>query len=426
MKVLHLSSFDSSGGAARAAYRIHVGLKQIGIDSQMLVQYQAIRDQTVLTVEDKVKAKLRSILDSSISKFRSPTHYLFSPQWIPDAVAAKVAQIDPDIINLNWVCNSFLRIETLLRLQKPLVWTLQDMWPFTGGCHYSLGCDRYQVTCGHCPQLNSTKEQDLSRWVWQRKAKAWQHLNLAIVAPSQWMAKAAKGSSLFRNLRIEVIPFGLDTTVFKPLDMRVARDLLNLPQNKQLVLFGAIDATGDKRKGFHLLQAALERLRQADWSERIELIIFGSSAPDNPLDLGFEAHFLGHLHDDLSLRIAYAAADVMIAPSIEESFGQTASEALACGTPVVVFRDTGLADIVDHLQNGYIAQHCDIQDLAQGIAWILSSEQHHELRVAARRKAEQAFSFEVVGKQHLSLYEEILQETRCNQGLLEAFTHSVL
>ncbi|PSB59240.1 glycosyltransferase family 4 protein [Chamaesiphon polymorphus] len=409
MKILHLSSFDLSGGAARSSYRIHQGLQASGITSQMLVQFKSGTDQSVIMAEGKVQARARSFCNGLALKSYSQCQSMFSPQWFPDGVAAKVARIDPDLVNLNWVCNGYLQVETLTKLKKPLVWTLQDMWAFTGGCHYTLGCDLYKVSCGSCPQLQSDREADLSRSVWQRKAKAWQNLNLTVVAPSEWMAECARSSSLFRDVRIEVIPFGLDTNIFKPIDPRSARELLDLPQDKQLILFGAIDATGDTRKGFHLLQTALKQLSQDGWRDRLELVVFGSSKPEKPLDLGFPIHYLGKLQDDLSLRVAYAAADVMIAPSIEEAFGQTASESLACGTPVVVFTNTGLADIVDRQQNGYVADYCDTQDLARGIAWVLEdSERHQRLRVAARHKAEREYAMDVQAHRYLSLFHKIL------------------
>jgi glycosyltransferase involved in cell wall biosynthesis len=413
-KVLHLSSFDVVGGAARAAYRIHQGLLGVGANSQMLVQYKVGEDKTTSVAEGKVITRVRSFIDASSLKKYPQRQQLFSPECFRDAIAPKVAQINPDIINLNWICNGFLRVETLAKLGKPLTWTLQDMWSFTGGCHYSQGCDRYKASCGNCPQLQSGRESDLSRSVWQRKAKAWKNLNLTVVAPSGWMAKCASASSLFQDVRVEVIPFGLDTSVFKPLDSRIARELLNLPQDKKLVLFGAIDATGDIRKGFHLLQVALKHLSQARWSDRIELVVFGASKPDNPVDLGFPIHYLGKLQDDLSLRIAYAAADVMIAPSIEEAFGQTASESLACGTPVVVFSNTGLQDIVDHQQNGYVASYCDTKDLAQGIAWVLEDQDRHSvLRHSARGKAEREYAMTVQASRYLALFDEVLEKQKC-------------
>lgn len=407
IKVLHLSSFDLSGGAARAAYRIHQGLQNIGVDSQMLVQFRAGSNRAVLTTESKVKARLRSLADSLLFKVHPPAQQFFSPQWFPDAVAGKVAEINPDVINLNWVCNGFLQVETLKKFNKPLLWTLQDMWAFTGGCHYSQGCTGYQAQCGQCPQLPSTKDSDLSRWVWQRKQSAWKSLNLTLVAPSTWMAKCASASSLFQERRVEVIPFGLDLQQFSPVDPMFARQLLNLPQDKHLILFGAIDATSDTRKGFHLLQSALNYLNQNGWSDRIELVVFGSSKPEHPIDLGFKTHYLGSLQDDLSLRVAYAAASVMIAPSIEESFGQTASESLACGTPVIVFSNTGLQDIVDHQQTGYVARHCDTEDLAAGIAWVLDDpERHRILRHQSRLRAEREYSSEQQAKRYLALCNE--------------------
>lgn len=413
MKVLHLSTFDLVGGAARAAYRIHQAMLGINIDSQLIVQHKQSNDPTVIAAESKLVAKLRSVGDASVLNFYQHRLQMFSPQWFPDALLKSVDRFAPDSIHLNWVCNGFVPIETVAKFKQPLIWTIHDMWSFTGGCHYTLGCNRYTVSCGDCPQLQSGRDLDLSRLVWQRKAKAWQNLNLTLVATSKWMAKCVGESSLFRDMPIEVIPIGLDTNVFKPLDSSIARELLNLPQAKHLVLFGAIDGTGDTRKGFHLLQQALDRLLELGWGDRIELVVFGCSQPAKPLELGFPVHYLGKLQDNLSLRIAYAAADVTIAPSIEEAFGQIASESFACGTPVVVFANTGLADIVDCHQNGYVAKYCDTADLARGIAWVLEdSERHRRLRQAAREKAEREYTMPVQAHRYQSLLHKILDRSK--------------
>jgi glycosyltransferase involved in cell wall biosynthesis len=267
-------------------------------------------------------------------------------------------------------------------------------------------------SCGACPQLRSSKDSDLSRWVWQRKAKAWKTTNLTLVAPSSWMAQCASSSSLFRDRRVEVIPFCLDTEQYKPVNRQKARELLNLPQDKQLILFGAIGATKDQRKGFHLLLPALQKLSQSGWRERIELVVFGSSQPENPVDLGFKAHYLGSVTDDTLLAQVYSSSDVMIVPSIQESFGQTGSESLACGTPVVAFDGTGLKDIVDHQQNGYLVCPFDIEDLADGIAWVLGNEERHQkLCIQAREKAEREFALEIQARRYLSLYNEIMEKS---------------
>jgi glycosyltransferase involved in cell wall biosynthesis len=417
VNIVILSTNDIQGGAARATYRLHQGLQSIGVSSQMLVQTKYSDEQTVIGSPatsgiGKVFAGSRlSLSPLPLRLYPKRDRSLYSLQWLPDNIASKVTQINPDIVNLHWINAGYLQIETLAKLNKPLVWTLHDMWAFTGGCHYSGDCDRYTVSCGACPQLGSSKDWDLSRWVWQRKAKAWQNLNLTIVALSSWIGKCASSSSLFQDLRVEIIPNGIDTKKYRPIERQVARELLRLPQDKQLVLFGALGATSDKRKGFHLLQPALQELSQSGWQDKLELVIFGASRPESAPELGFKAHYLGHLNDDLSLALVYSAADVMIVPSIQESFGQTASESLACGTPVVAFNATGLKDIVDHQQNGYLAQPYEIEDLARGIVWVLENEERHQkLSYRAREKVEQEFALEIPARRYESLFTEILEK----------------
>jgi glycosyltransferase involved in cell wall biosynthesis len=423
MNVLHLSTFDIDGGAARAAYRLHQGLIRSNVNSKMLVQEKSSDDRQVLAPKSRLSqcsARSKVVFDAAPLKLyrqRPPT--MFSLQWLPDRTLTKIRQTNPDIINLHWLNSGFLQIETLRKLQLPIVWTLHDMWPFTGGCHYSEACDRYIASCGACPQLNSHSSQDLSSWIWKRKQKAWKDLNLTIVATTSWMAKSAQSSSLFQALPIECIPYGLDTDQYKPIPKNVARDLLGLPQDKYIILFGALQAASDQRKGFHLLQAALQNLCQMGWQEKIELLVFGASEPENSVDLGFKTRYLGHLSDDLSLAIFYSSADVMVVPSIQEAFGQTALEALACATPVAAFKTTGLIDIVDHQQNGYLAEPFSPQDLAKGISWILeNSERRHHLSRQAREKVEREFTLKIQADRYRQLFEKILTRTSLQPATL--------
>jgi glycosyltransferase involved in cell wall biosynthesis len=406
MKVLLLNESDINGGAARGAYRLHQGLQAIGIDSSMLVRDRFSSDQTV-TARKTILTKLGPPLNGMPLKLYPHTQTLFSAQWLPDDLRAAVRQINPDIININWVCNGFLQIETIAQFNKPLVWTLHDMWPMTGGCNYNEGCDRYQAACGSCPQLSSRREFDLSRWIWQRKVRAWKHLNLSLVAPSQWIAECAAKSSLFKGLRVEVINGGLDTERYRPIPQQIAREVLNLPQDKDLILFGAPGAMTDKRKGFHLLLPALQILSQAGWAERSEVVLFGTSQAETSPRLEFKTHSLGKLADDVTLALAYSAADVMVVPSLQESFGQTASESLACGTPVVAFNATGLKDIVDHQQNGYLAKPFEIEDLAQGIAWVLEGDRRQTLAQSAREKAVRAFCVKLQADRYRTLFQNL-------------------
>jgi glycosyltransferase involved in cell wall biosynthesis len=413
MKVCLLSYSDGGGGGGfSAAYRLHRGLLQLETDSTMIVDIKTTDDFTVLSPKGKLVrewVKLTPSLDVlPILLYSQRDHTPYSIQWLPDRVVPRVSHINPDIINLHWINFGCLQIESLNKFNQPIVWTLHDMWAFTGGCHYSGSCNRYSQSCGSCPQLGSHQTWDLSRWIWKRKAKAWKNLNLTLVTPSQWLADCANNSSLFRNSRIEVIPNGLDVNQYKPFDRNVARELLNLPDIKHLLLFGAASRTSDRRKGFHLLLAALKKLSNNQLHNQIELIVFGSSQPMDPPDLGFKTHYLGKINGDLPLSLVYSAANVFIAPSLEDNLPNTVMEALACGIPSVAFNIGGMSDMIEHKRNGYLAEPYAIEDLANGIAWVLEDKDRYSaLSFRARQKVEQEFSLEIQARHYLDLYEEL-------------------
>ncbi len=413
MKILHLNTSDISGGAARAAYRIHKGLQGIDIDSKMLVQTKLSDDKTVIGPGNKVKkglALLRPSLDSAFKNlFSGGSKTIFSSAWLPfSGIPSQIKSISPDIVHLHWICGGMLRIEDLKRINKPIIWTLHDMWAFTGGCHYSDGCVQFQQSCGNCPQLNRSAKNDLSRSVLKRKEKAWSKLDITIVTPSDWLAECAKESSLFGRHRVEVIHNGLDLNLFKPINKTTACEIWDLPINKKLILFGAMSATSDYKKGFDLLYDGLKQL-SAQWSDKAELIVFGAREPESPPDFGLPVHYLGRLHDDVSLSLLYAAADVMVTPSRQDNLPNTVVESLSCGTPVVAFDIGGMPDMIDHQINGYLAKPFDTSDLAVGIGWVLSDENRHkELCIKAREKAVACFDIKKVAMHYADLYESIV------------------
>ncbi len=262
MKVLMLNTFDEVGGAARATMRLLGGVRDQGIDCRLLVQFKTGNAGEVICNSNslrKLGRRLKLFLGLlPVRMYPNRPENNFSPALLPDHLVAEIKAIDPDIIHLHWLGAGFLRVETLRRLGKPLIWTLHDSWAFTGGCHVPYACKRYQQSCGACPVLGSSREGDLSRWTWNRKERAWRDLNLTVVTPSRWLADCARSSSLFRDLRVEVIPNGLDTGMFKPGDKEQARKLLGLPKDKKIILFGAVRGTTDPNKGFHLLTKALQ------------------------------------------------------------------------------------------------------------------------------------------------------------------------
>jgi len=426
VKVLLICN-STKGGAGGAAYRLYQNLQGMGVHVQMLTQNKEVDDDAVMVAPKSKLVKLVRALERllpnqtldhlPLSFYPHRDRATFSLQWVPDALASKVAQLGPDVVNLHWICNGMLRIETLSKLQKPIVWTLHDMWAFTGGCHLSDDCDRYTDACGACPRLKSSKDLDLSRWVWRRKSRAWKDFNLTLVTPSSWLAKCARSSSLFKNARIEVIPNGIDIARFKPIDRQVAREWLNWPHKKKIVLFGAWE--NNYRKGFHLLQPALQSLSKSGWQDKVEVVVFGFSQPSPRPDLGFKSHYLGRLSDDISLALAYAAADVFVAPSLQDNLPTTVMEAIACGTPCVAFNIGGMADLIEHQQNGYLAQPYQVEDLARGIAWVLEDgNRYQRLSQRARQKAEQEFALELFARRYQALFSEMSNDIKsefCNE-----------
>jgi len=417
MNILNVNTNDISDGAAHAVYRIHKGLLNIGISSKMLVQYKASDDKSVIGPNNRLKrgfALLRPTFDSAITYlFACGSKTTFHTAWFPlSDVPSQIDSMSPDVVHLHWICDGMLPIEKLKRINKPIVWTLHDMWAFTGGCHYDDGCERFLKACGNCPKLVRNGKNDLSRSVFKRKKKAWSQLDITIVTPSNWLAECAKESSLFKGRQIEIIPNGLDLNLFKPIDKTTARKIWNLPNSKKLILFGAIRATRDHRKGFDLFYQGLKHLT-AKWSGKAELVVFGASEPENPPDFGLPVHYLGHLHDDVSLSLLYAAADVMVTPSRQDNLPNTVVESLACGTPVVAFNIGGMSDMIEHQINGYLAKPFDVSDHAAGINWVLSDENRYkELCLKARRTAVTQFDIKKIAKQYAALYKDVIMNKK--------------
>jgi glycosyltransferase involved in cell wall biosynthesis len=423
MKILIVNTSDINGGAARAAYRLHSALLDNDIDSQMLVQAKSSDDFTVILASDskiqKGLAKLRPTLDAlPVKYYKNRTKTLFSSAYLPSlGLAEKVNALNPDVVHLHWINGGMIRIEELTKIKAPIVWSLHDMWAFTGGCHYDENCQGYKNYCGNCKVLASDNDKDLSRRIHNRKAKVFDRLeNLTIIGLSQWLADCAKSSQLLKGKRIVCLPNPIDTEVFCPFDKLHARKLLNLSIDKKLILFGALGATSDPRKGFSELSQALAVLKHND----VELVVFGSSKPQMSQDFTYKTHYLGRLYDDVTLKVLYSAADVMVVPSLQEAFGQTASEAMACGTPVVAFATTGLLDIVDHQMNGYLAKPFDTNDLANGIDWVLDAKNYEQLCENAREKVMNTFDSRLVAKQYIDLYQNIIdgrKKSICSENI---------
>ena len=412
MKILIVNTSDIQGGAARAAYRLHKALLSQDVDSQMLVQSKSSDDLTVLAETSKLRKgfnKLCIKIDRfPVRLYKERTKTLFSPSWFGFSnIVDKINEINPDIVHLHWTYRGMMKIEDMARIKAPIVWSLHDMWAFTGGCHYDEECKAYEKDCGSCKVLGSDKENDLSRKIYNRKQKTFSKIeNLTIVGLSKWINDCAKNSTLLKDKKHVNLPNPIDTNIYKPFDKEKSRELWNLPKDKKLVLFGAMGATSDPRKGFDKISEALHTFK----NNNIELVVFGSSEPKESQNFGFKTHYLGSLSDDVSLVTLYSAVDVMIVPSLQENLSNAIMESLACGIPVVGFDIGGNSDLIDHQKNGYLAKSFDTLDLSNGIEWILNNENYEKLCVNARKKVLKEFDSKLVVQKYIELYKEILND----------------
>ena len=415
MNILHIGYSDIVGGAARGAYRLHCGLRNAGHRSEMLVLTRRSRDPAVKRFEassNPIRRAYRALRRAHIRAALNGFDYdnPFEPfsddrSWLGTELGANFPECD--IVNLHWVSGmvdwrAFLPVITA---RVPVVWTLHDMNPFTGGCHYDAGCRRFFAKCGACPLLKSKNEGDLSRAIWQRKHEALASIPktaLHLITASEWMAGETAQSSLMGGFPVRAIPYGLDPNVFAPRDRSFSRHVLGIPENARVILF-VCHSIHDSRKGFKYLKQAIESL------ENVFLLSLGSGdlpSTENSLHVGF-------VEQDRLMSLIYSAADVFVIPSLQEAFGQTGTEAMACCTPVVGFDVGGIPEFVRSNETGFLVPPADVRKLAEAIEALLSNrELRDRMGRRGRESVLQSYTLEGMASQYLEVYNNMLDIRR--------------
>ena len=409
MKVLTISATDKIGGAGIASYRLHQALLWSGLAAEMLVWRKVTADPTVHRLAGRLnrwqrarrrlaERRHRLALDKHARKAGS-AYWSLNHRSYP--VSAAINSFAADLVHLHWIGDNFLPIAEFAKIKAPIVWTLHDMWAFTGGCHYAGACHKYREACGNCPQLAKPGSHDISAGIVGKKQGNWAQLPLTVVCPSQWLADCARQSAVLKGKNIEVVANPIDRRDFKPLDKLQARRAFNLPPDKKLVLFGAFGGTADPRKGFAHLKRALSGLSPGS---NIELVVFGAERAE-ALDLALPLHQVGQLRDTVSLSLLYSASDLFVLPALQDNLPNTLMEALACGTPCAAFDTGGVSDLLQHQQNGYLAKLKDPDDLQRGIQWVLAQDWFPwELH----KQTVDRYSLEGISEQYIRLYRTLI------------------
>jgi glycosyltransferase involved in cell wall biosynthesis len=422
MKVALINTSDAGGGAAEACMRLLKALQLQRVDVTMVVQDKRRTEDRVYSVEktavDKARANFNFFYERlpfiAFQERDESVRFAFSTANAGTDISKERVIKDADILHLHWTNSGFLSIKDikkLFALNKPIVWTLHDMWAFTGGCHYAGACNHFINQCGNCYFLRKPDDNDISYHGWLRKKDMYTAAkNISFVTCSNWLGEVAKQSSLLKNASIQAIPNPIDTDIFSPKDKVTVRAKWNIDPSAKIILFGAANIN-DRRKGITYLVEALHHLKNNyTQNSPVEMVIFGKNKYFDTSTLPFPVHQLNIISSPSDMAEIYSMANVYVSPSIEDNLPNTIMEAMACGTPAVAFNTGGIPDLIDHQQNGYLAEFKSAIDLAAGLKQLLDSANADEFSAAARDKVLREFNNDKVAGQYIRLYNSILNK----------------
>lgn len=420
MKVYQCNTHELKGGAAIAAFRLNRALNQAGVESAMLATADVrgpvdpgthllqIRKSIPEVFFRRMRLTQCRKLDRSITAI--PNEFDgFSHDLSPYGYALEKASHEVDILHLHWVSGMldfpYLFSKTVTR--KPIVWTLHDFNPMTGGCHYPYDCRGFHQSCGRCPQLASENPSDLSHRVFERKRRVLEQNppNLTIITPSRWLGEQVKQSGLFSTFPLKVVPNALDCNVFKPGDRAKARDKLNLPRDAKIVLFGAANLD-NKRKGIGFILDAARQLKSR--IPEIYFVVAGHLKNQIPPDLPMVT--LGNINDEHSMAEVYTLADVVVISSLQDNLPNILLESIACGVPVAGFSTGGIPEVIEDGVTGLLTADLTAEGLSKTIETLLYqvAQNPDSWRSRCREHALKHFGLEVQARRMKKIYADLL------------------
>ena len=415
MRVLIINTSERMGGAAVAASRLMESLKNNGIKAKMLVRDKQTDQISVVGLKRSWlqvwKFMWERIVIWSANRFQR--YHLFDVDIANTGtdITSLPEFRQADVIHLHWINQGMLSLKDIRKILtsgKPVVWTMHDMWPFTGICHYAGDCDKYATQCHNCPQLYKGSRKDIAYRTFQKKKKLFEGAQITFVACSRWLESLAKKSDLIKGQTITNIPNAINTNLFKPRDKKQAREKCHLPQDKKLLLFGSVKIT-DKRKGIDYLVSACKQIASSypDFSKELGVVVFGNQAEQYTSLFPFPIYPMNYVSNEKELVDIYNAVDLYVTPSLQDNLPNTIVEAMACGIPCIGFNVGGIPQMIDHLHNGYVARYKSSEDFANGIHWILTDPEYDELSAQACRKVLGNYSESIIAKKYTDLYNKV-------------------
>lgn len=416
MRVLIVNTSEKTGGAAVAANRLMEALKNNGVKAKMLVRDKETEQLTVCGLPQSWRLQWhflweRLVIWVHLHLHRARLFEIDIANCGTDITKLPEFQ-EADVIHLHWINQGMLSLKDIRKIlqQKPVVWTMHDLWPATAICHYARGCQQFHEECSHCRLLPGAGQHDLSNRVWRRKKQMLSGQSVTYVACSQWLAGEARKSALTKGRQVVSIPNPIDTHLFRPQDKQKAKTALSLPQDKRIILFVSQRVT-DPRKGMDYFVEAISLLasQHPEMREQAGIAILGGHAEDVASRLALPVWPLGYVSEAKRIVQVYNAADCFVLPSLEDNLPNTLMEAMACGVPCVGFQVGGIPEMIDHKQNGYVAQFQQADDLSNGIRYVLAEADYEALSRHCLQKVARCWSQQSVANKYMEVYEQALR-----------------
>ena len=399
-----------------ACSRLMEALKNNGIKAKMLVRDKQTDQISVVSLERGWRQVWNFVWERvciwRANRFKKQSLFAVDMANAGTDITSLPEFAEADVIHLHWINQGMLSLKGIRRIlasDKPVVWTMHDMWPCTGICHHARSCVNYQTECHHCPYLyGGGGKNDLSRRIFRKKQKVYSSHRISFVACSHWLEQLAGRSALCTGQQVVSIPNPINTNLFRPHNQGEARSRCLLPQEMKLLLFGSVKPT-DKRKGIDYLVEACRLLAEAhpELKGQLGIVVFGRQADRLEGLFPFKVFPMEFVSDEHHLVDIYNAVDLYVTPSLEENLPNMIMEAMACGTPCVGFDVGGIPEMIDHLHNGYVARYRSADDLANGIWWALTDPSYDSLCEQACRKAVSHYSEHTVAKRYIELYNKL-------------------
>jgi glycosyltransferase involved in cell wall biosynthesis len=415
MRVLIVNTSEKTGGAAIAASRLKDALINNGIKAKMLVRKKETDNLSVVGLRPSwhlrynfLKERFNIWLTNGMKR-----QHLFDIDTATHGtdITSLPEFKEADVVHLHWVNQGMLSLRDIQKIVasgKPIVWTMHDMWPFTGICHYSRECHNYITGCHNCPLLVHPKAHDLSYKIFNRKERLYGGAKIEFVACSRWLADQARQSRLLRGQRINDIPNAISTVTFKPRDKEKAREQCRLPLDKKLILFSAFRTTSPIKGLKYFIDACnIFNERHPEMKEQVAIVAVGKDADTITGSFPYPVYSLGYIEDEHLMARIYNACDVFVIPSLQDNLPNTIVEAMASGVPCVASAVGGIPQMVNHLEDGYLAEPRQAADFAKGLEWLLTQCNYNTVSAAARTYAVNEYSEHNVAMRYIEIYNSI-------------------